>query len=143
MYQTVGHQALSLVSAALSLPIYRQKTKAHAICKEKVYVVTPHDEVEDLYALISKVKDEMHIEGVSVGAIASDYQRTRVESVCSRLNLKCFAYLWRRDQQELLSEMIASELEVIVIKVAALGLKPELHLGLSFLCKISRNKYKT
>ncbi|KAL0268731.1 UNVERIFIED_CONTAM: hypothetical protein PYX00_010554 [Menopon gallinae] len=129
MYQTVGHQTLSLVSAALTLPIYRQKTKAQSICREKIYVVTPHDEVEDLYALLLKIKDEMHVDGVSVGAIASDYQRTRVENVCSRLNLRCFAYLWKRDQDELLREMIASELEVIVIKVAALGLKPDVHLG--------------
>ncbi len=36
--------------------------------------------------------------GVSAGAILSDYQRVRVESVCSRLGLTSLAFLWRRDQ---------------------------------------------
>jgi len=40
---------------------------------------------------------------------------------CSRLSLTCLGYLWRRDQQELLAEMIACKLKAIVIKVAALG----------------------
>lgn len=34
------------------------------------------------------------IEGVSSGAIASTYQKKRVEDVCSRLGLKSLAYLW-------------------------------------------------
>lgn len=50
---------------------------------------------------------------------------------CSRLNLISLAYLWRRDQAELLQEMIDCQLEAIVIKVASLGLTPERHLGKS------------
>lgn len=40
------------------------------------------------------------------------------------------AYLWRRDQTELLQEMIDGGLEAVVIKVAALGLDPSKHLGM-------------
>jgi len=40
------------------------------------------------------------------------------------------SYLWRRDQRELLQEMIDCNIEAIVIKVAALGLDPTKHLGL-------------
>ena len=40
---------------------------------------------------------------------------------CSRLGLSSLAYLWRRDQQELLSEMISSGIEAVLIKVAAMG----------------------
>jgi len=35
--------------------------------------------------------------------------------------LTSLAYLWRRDQRELLAEMIACKLKAVVIKVAALG----------------------
>jgi len=42
------------------------------------------------------------------------------------LNLKVLAYLWRREQQELLSEMIDSGMEAILIKTAALGNKKEM-----------------
>lgn len=45
-------------------------------------------------------------EAVSVGAILSDYQRVRVESICARLGLTVLAFLWRRDQSELLHEMV-------------------------------------
>lgn len=40
-----------------------------------------------------------------VGAILSNYQRVRVEAVCERLGLKTLAFLWQRDQSELLSEV--------------------------------------
>ncbi|KAK6620281.1 hypothetical protein RUM44_006682 [Polyplax serrata] len=130
MYQSVGHQVISLIASALELPIYRQKTKGKAHCKKKVYVQTNCDEVEDLMELLKKVKNDFMIEGISTGAIASDYQRTRVENVCSRLGLKSFAYLWRRNQAELLQEMIDAELDAIILKVACIGLTPDTHLGM-------------
>lgn len=40
---------------------------------------------------------------------------------CLRLDLQPLAYLWRRDQESLLSEMISSHLHAILIKVAAFG----------------------
>lgn len=39
------------------------------------------------------------------------------------------AYLWRRDQSELLQEMIDNDVNSIIIKVATLGLVPDRHLG--------------
>uniref|UniRef100_H3BDI6 Diphthine--ammonia ligase n=1 Tax=Latimeria chalumnae TaxID=7897 RepID=H3BDI6_LATCH len=69
------------------------------------------------------------VEGVSVGAILSDYQRVRVENVCKRLNLQPLAYLWRRTQEDLLREMISSNIRAMIIKVAAFGLDPNKHLG--------------
>lgn len=50
---------------------------------------------------------------------------------CTRLNLISLAYLWRRDQTELLQEMIDCQVHAIIIKVAALGLMPDRHLGKS------------
>lgn len=49
---------------------------------------------------------------------------------CSRLGLVAIAYLWRRDQGELLQEMVDCQINAIIIKVAALGLDPAKHLGL-------------
>lgn len=71
------------------------------------YNVTAGDEVEDMFALLSEVKRQIpSISAVSSGAIASDYQRLRVESVCSRLGLVSLAYLWKQDQTLLLEEMV-------------------------------------
>lgn len=50
---------------------------------------------------------------------------------CMRLNLVPLAYLWRRDQTELLQEMIDCQVHSILIKVASLGLVPDRHLGKS------------
>lgn len=44
------------------------------------------------------------------------------------MQLTSLAYLWQRDQAELLSEMINADMEAILIKVAGLGLQPK-HLG--------------
>ena len=49
-----------------------------------VYTVTENDEVEDLYSLLRDIqvqKGEDFFTAVCSGAILSDYQRVRVESV--------------------------------------------------------------
>ncbi|XP_067638726.1 uncharacterized protein [Eurosta solidaginis] len=131
MYQTVGHMGIEILAEAMGLPLYRQETKGKSKQTGKHYVPTDDDEVEDLYSLLELCKNELKVEAVAVGAILSDYQRVRVENVCSRLNLVSLAYLWRRDQSELLQEMIDCQVHAIIIKVAALGLVPDRHLGKS------------
>ncbi|CAI5467949.1 unnamed protein product [Closterium sp. Yama58-4] len=70
------------------------------------YRATAGDEVEDMEVLLRVVKKHLpDVQGVSVGAIASDYQRERVENVCSRLGLTPLAYLWQRPQKALLDDM--------------------------------------
>lgn len=71
--------------------------------------MTPGDEVEDMLILLKEVKRQIpSVSAVSSGAIASDYQRLRVESVCSRLGLVSLAYLWKQDQSFLLEQMVSS-----------------------------------
>ncbi|NWT32930.1 DPH6 ligase, partial [Cardinalis cardinalis] len=48
---------------------------------------------------------------------------------CRRLNLQPLAYLWHWNQEILLKEMISSNVQAIIIKVAAFGLDPDKHLG--------------
>lgn len=129
MYQTVGHHAIDMYAEAIGLPLYRHTIQGGSTVIDKDYTPTPGDEVEDLYVLLKQIKDELQIEAVSVGAILSDYQRVRVENVCQRLGLTSLAYLWRRDQSELLKEMIDSGLTAVLIKVASMGLNPKRHLG--------------
>ncbi|XP_068254600.1 diphthine--ammonia ligase isoform X4 [Nyctibius grandis] len=129
MYQTVGHHAIDLYADALDLPLYRGFIKGTSVNTGRVYTTCQEDEVEDLYQLLKLVKDKEAVEGVSVGAILSDYQRVRVEDVCRRLNLQPLAYLWRRNQEILLKEIISSNIQAIIIKVAAFGLDPDKHLG--------------
>ena len=43
--------------------------------------------------------------------------------------MKCFAYLWQRNQSELLKEMLDNNMKIVIVKVASLGLKPAELLG--------------
>ncbi|KAE9588765.1 hypothetical protein Lal_00042259 [Lupinus albus] len=98
--------------------------------QELGYRVTQGDEVEDMFNLLCEVKRQIpSVNAVSSGAIASDYQRLRVESVCSRLGFVSLAYLWRQDQSLLLQEMIGNGIVAVTVKVAAMGLDPAKHLG--------------
>lgn len=130
MYQTVGHHAIDLYAQAMDLPLFRGTIQGSSLSLGKVYQESQEDEVEDLFRLLKKIKEDISFDAVSVGAILSDYQRVRVEHVCSRLGLSSLAYLWRRDQQELLSEMISSGIKAVLVKVAAMDLSPHRHLGL-------------
>lgn len=146
MYQTVGHNAIDLYAQAMDLPLYRGTIEGSSVDQGKVYTESQGDEVEDLYKLLKNIKENIEFDAVSTGAILSDYQRVRVEHVCSRLGLSSLAYLWRRDQTELLGEMISSGVEAILIKVAAMDLSPKRHLGLpiadvySLMCNL-KDKY--
>ncbi|XP_068953742.1 diphthine--ammonia ligase isoform X2 [Petaurus breviceps papuanus] len=144
MYQTVGHQAIELFAEAMGLPLYRQTIKGTSVETGRMYTRCEGDEVEDLYELLKCVKEKEEIDGVSVGAILSDYQRVRVENVCRRLDLQPLAYLWRRNQEDLFREMISSGVQAMIIKVAAFGLDPDKHLGKTLdqvesdLCELSK-----
>ncbi|XP_053553923.1 diphthine--ammonia ligase isoform X2 [Bombina bombina] len=129
MYQTVGHQALDLYAEAMDLPLYRATLQGTSLETGIAYTPQEGDEVEDLYRLLKLVKEKESVDSVSVGAILSDYQRVRVENVCQRLGLQPLAFLWRRNQEELLDEMISCGVQAILIKVAAYGLDPDKHLG--------------
>ena len=56
MFQTVGHQAISLYAEAMGLPLFRRVIEGQSVNQSRDYVATADDEVEDLYALLSQIK---------------------------------------------------------------------------------------
>ncbi|VEL14156.1 unnamed protein product [Protopolystoma xenopodis] len=130
MFQCVGNECIKAIAKALDLPLYKRELSGSAICKGFDYYSSDLDEVEDLFRLIqSLLSSDPEIKGVAVGAILSNYQRIRVEHVCARLNMISLAFLWQRDQLELLDCMIASNLDAIIIKIASFGLSVNRDLG--------------
>jgi len=79
------------------------------------------DELEELKSALRNLT-KAGIDGVVSGAIASDYQRTRLDSVCEELGLRSFAPLWHKDQEQLVREQVDAGFEVIVTACSALGL---------------------
>ena len=75
MYQTVGHDVLTLYEKCTGKPMYREPILGNASNQKLEYKKTENDETEDLYRLLDKVvKKHPDVEGVSVGAILSSFQ---------------------------------------------------------------------
>lgn len=83
----------------MELPLVRRRIEGKALNTGMAYSHTDGDEVEDLTKLLEDVQRQYpEVEAVSVGAILSNYQRIRVETVCRRLGLVTLGFLWQRDQ---------------------------------------------
>jgi len=101
-----------LQAQALGIKQVIEKTKGE---KEK--------ELEDLKKVLEKIKPE--IEGLVNGAVASNYQKTRIDRICGELGLKSISPLWGKDPEELLKEQVKAGLEIIITSVSTAGLGKE------------------
>lgn len=83
---------------------------------------TKEREIDDLSSGLKKLATSSGLEAVVSGAVASEYQRTRLDNVCENLGLKSFAPLWHKNQEQLVREEIESGFEIIMTACNALGL---------------------
>lgn len=132
MYQSVGFDLVPAIAKCMGIPLIQHQIKRKPVCVDNIdYTYNVDDEVEDLYELLETVKlNYSNVDAVSCGAILSNYQKNRVENVCKRLDLEVLAYLWNRNQKELLKEMVDNGIEAILIKTASFGLEKS-HIGKS------------
>ncbi|MEM0466295.1 MAG: TIGR00289 family protein [Candidatus Thermoplasmatota archaeon] len=106
MFHSVNIALTEYGAKALGLPLYKKGTAGQ---KET--------ELDDLYALLKSLP----VDGVISGAIASEYQRVRIERICRELNVQFFAPLWHQDQETLLREMVAAGFSILIVGVFADG----------------------
>ncbi len=105
--------------------IWITKLQSESLGISHIFVETGGEEekeIEDLERALEEAKREYEVEGIISGALASEYQRTRIERVCHRLNLKSFMPLWHKDQSMLLRDIIRAGFNVIITGVSAYGL---------------------
>ncbi len=76
-------------------------------------------ELEDLKEVLDRIKDE--IDGVVSGVVESNYQKSRIDRICSELGLKSLAPIWHKDPEELLREEGESGFDIIITSVSADG----------------------
>ncbi len=119
MYQTVGSEIASLQGKCLDVPIYIFSSKCKPLCINLEYNSSVGDEVEDIYNGIVEMQKSEKFDAICSGAILSTYQKNRVEDVCKRHNLISLAPLWKKDQKELIVEMIDYGIDARIIKVAS------------------------
>jgi ABC transporter with metal-binding/Fe-S-binding domain ATP-binding protein len=80
------------------------------------------EELVDLERALSNARRRFGLGGIYTGALASVYQKTRVENICDRLSLKCFSPLWGVDPEAHLRRLVVDGFDVIIVSVSALGL---------------------
>jgi predicted ATP pyrophosphatase (TIGR00289 family) len=107
MYHTPNIRLVDLFAECAGIPLVKAETSGER-----------EAEIEDL----RRVLGGLGVEGVVSGAIASTYQKSRVDGVCREFGLKSLTPLWGRDPLGLLHEMLGAGFEVIITGVAAEGL---------------------
>jgi diphthine-ammonia ligase len=96
----------ALFAEAVGIPLKQERT---AGVKE--------EEVEDL----KRVLAGLTIEGVVSGAVTSEYQKQRIEKICTELGFRLITPLWRADPLRLLRELVDSGFKAVITGVYAHG----------------------
>lgn len=110
MFHVPNIHITDLSSEAMEIPLIKAKTHGR---KEK--------ELDDLKKVLNKLKDK-GVEAIFAGALASEYQKSRIDQLCSDIGLLSNAPLWHIDPKSYMEEIIDSGFEVIIISVSAEGL---------------------
>ncbi|MDH5754814.1 MAG: TIGR00289 family protein, partial [Candidatus Bathyarchaeota archaeon] len=110
MFHYPNIHLVDLFAEAVEIPLVKAETSG---IKER--------EVEDLKHLIEK----LDVEGIVSGAIASNYQKTRIEKICKQLKLKCITPLWHEHPLDILKEILDLKFDVIITGVYAYGFSKE------------------
>lgn len=108
MFHTPSIEKTKHQAKSMNLPIIIAKTEGE---KE--------EELKDLEKAIKLAKKRYNIEGIISGALASNYQKSRIEEICKRLNLKSLTPLWHIDELNYLNELIKNGFKVIITGVFA------------------------
>jgi ABC transporter with metal-binding/Fe-S-binding domain ATP-binding protein len=104
MFHSINIHLTEQLSEALGIPLLKRPTKG-----EK--------ELDDLKDILQDLK----VDGVISGAIASEYQRTRIEKICDELGMKSFTPLWHKNQELLLRNQVHAGFRIIIVGVFAHG----------------------
>lgn len=78
-------------------------------------------ELKPLEAALREVDRESGLTGITAGAVASEYQASRLRGMCERLGLDLYTPLWQREPIECLEAMYDAGFEILIVAVAAGG----------------------
>jgi len=79
------------------------------------------EEILDLENALSQIK----IDGIVSGAIRSDYQKSRLERMCERLEIKSFTPLWHQSSELHMDGLVSNGFQVMITGVSSEGLTDE------------------
>ena len=110
LYHVPDLHVVPLLAQAMGIPLLQERAGAGEAA-----------ELDALKRGLSKTE----VDAVLVGAIASDYQHSRVNAIAHDLGMRVFAPLWRLDQERLLQDYLDAGIEAIFTSVSAEGLGRE------------------
>tara|TARA_Y100000034_G_scaffold125644_1_gene175644 strand:+ start:691 stop:1359 length:669 start_codon:yes stop_codon:yes gene_type:complete len=108
MFHTPSISKTKFQASVMDIPLIIRKSKGK---KE--------EELKDLENVIKLAKEKYKIQGITTGALHSDYQATRIQRICDNLGLECFNPLWHKKEFEYLEELIKNKFKVIITGVSA------------------------
>lgn len=108
MFHTPNIKRVKDQAKAIGLPLIIQKTKG---IKE--------EELKDLELAIQKAKTKYKIDSIITGALYSEYQKSRIQTICDKLKLSCINPLWHKDELSYLHELIENKFKIIIVGVFA------------------------
>ena len=107
MFHSINIHLTEKLAEAIDIPLIKKQTEGK---KE--------EELKDLKDILKN----LDIDGTISGAIASEYQRTRIGKICYELGIKSFAPLWHKDQETILRDQVNAGFKIIIVGVFAYGL---------------------
>lgn len=78
----------------------------------------PEAEIEELRAALEKLE----IDGLVVGALRSDYQKSRLERMCEQLGIHIWTPLWHQKGDDHVRQLIENNFKVMISSVSCDGL---------------------
>lgn len=106
MFHYPNIKLIDLFAECAGLPLIKAETSGER-----------EEELKDL----KRVLQGLDVDGVVSGAIASTYQKSRIDRICEKLGFVSIAPLWGKEQLELLREFIAAGFDAIITSVTAEG----------------------
>ncbi|MBW2975984.1 diphthine--ammonia ligase [Candidatus Woesearchaeota archaeon] len=132
MFHTPNIGLVKLQSKAMDLPLVFVESSG---IKEK--------ELDDIKKALKIAIKKYKIQGVVSGALASNYQKDRIDRTCKELKLNSLAPLWHINPKQYLKNLIKDNFKAVITAIAAEGLAKDFlgkEISLSFLDKIKATK---
>jgi len=124
MYNAPATRLAELAAESIGIPLVEVEPDDFEAADTPDSGVQGDEELEPLEAALRELDDNLPdgIDGVTAGAVESEYQTTRIEAMAERLEANVFAPLWQENPRDLADAMLDAGFEIMVIRVAAYGL---------------------
>ncbi|WP_135825522.1 diphthine--ammonia ligase [Halorussus ruber] len=124
MYHVPATRLASLAAESIGIPLVEVEPDDFEAEEADESGAQGDEELRPLEAAVRELDAELlgGVEGVTAGAVESEYQTSRIEAMADRLDAEVFAPLWQENPRDLADAMLDAGFEITIIRVAAYGL---------------------